>query len=221
MRLFNPLIVKSVYENCSFMDSSGGWTPGMAPHIIDLPCWALDLDYPTMTSCSGGRFTIQDAGDAPDMQEVQWQYPDMTMTWSMSAVNSFAFDFGRGSRQRRLGVYFHGVRGTLLADYSKREVVAEGDWMKDAKTVAESLPPSPGHEREWLDCLRSRKQPSCNPSYHGKIDVAIGLANLSMQVGRSIRFDPVADKIIDDNQAATLATPQYRDPWKFPTSYLS
>ena len=175
MRPFNSLIVKSAYENCSFMDYSGGWTPGMAPHIIDLPCWAMDLDYPAMTHCSGGRFTIQDAGDAPDMQEVHWQYPDLTMTWSMSAVNSFAFDFGRGSRQRRLGIYFHGVRGTLLADYGKREVVAEGDWMEDAKTVDESLPPSPGHEREWLDCLRSRAQPSCNPSYHGKIDVAIAL----------------------------------------------
>ena len=24
----------------------GGWTPGMAPHIIDLPIWALDLGVP-------------------------------------------------------------------------------------------------------------------------------------------------------------------------------
>ncbi len=53
MQPFNPLIVKSAYENCSFMPFSGGWTPGMAPHIFVLPVWALELGYPEMTCCSG------------------------------------------------------------------------------------------------------------------------------------------------------------------------
>ena len=52
LRPFNPLIVAGAYQNCSFMDFSGGWTPGMAPHIIDLPYWALQLDHPTVTCCS-------------------------------------------------------------------------------------------------------------------------------------------------------------------------
>ncbi|MGD8500945.1 MAG: Gfo/Idh/MocA family oxidoreductase, partial [Phycisphaerales bacterium] len=133
MRPFNPLIVRSSYNHCSFMAVSGGWTPGMAPHIIDLPVWALELGYPEITYCSGGRYLLQDAGDAPDVQEVLWQYPNFTMTWMMSLVNSFAFDFGRGKPARRLGIYFHGVNGTLYADYGVHEVVPEGDWLKDAK----------------------------------------------------------------------------------------
>jgi predicted dehydrogenase len=221
MRSFNRLIVNNAYEHCSFMAYSGGWTPGMAPHIIDLPYWALDLGFPIKTSCSGGRFTIRDLGDSPDMQEVQWQYPEMTMIWSMSMVNSFGFDFGRGPRTRRLGVYLHGVNGTLIADYGKHEVVTEGDWMEGMQTPEKSIPPSPGHEREWLDCLRSRKQPSCNPSYHYKIDAAIALANLSMRVGRTIEFDPATETIVGDPEAAKLATPEYRAPWKFPKAYLS
>ena len=92
--------------------------------------------------------------------------------------------------------------------------------MKDAKTPEKSIPPSPGHEREWLDCVRSRKQPSCNASYHHKIDVAIGLANLSLKGGRSIRFDPATQKIVGDNEAAKLAKPEYRHPWKFPEQYM-
>ena len=93
MRPYNPLIVNDAYTNCSFMPFSGGWTPGMAPHIIDLPVWALDLGYPTVTFSSGGRYTIRDAGDAPDTQEVVWQYGDFTMTWSMSLVNSYRLRF--------------------------------------------------------------------------------------------------------------------------------
>ena len=221
MRPFNELIVRSAFENCSFMDYSGGWTPGMAPHIIDLPYWALELGHPTTTSCSGGRFAIRDAGDAPDTQEVLWEYPGMTMAWSMSAVSSFGFDFGRGSLSRRLGIYFHGVDGTLFTDYGKHEVVSEGDRMQDAAPPEKSIPASPGHEREWLDCLRSREQPSCNVSYHYRMDVAIALANLSMKVGRTLHFDPRTEEIVGDNQAARLAKPEYRDPWKFPMEYLN
>ena len=117
MRPYNALITRSAYENCSFMQFSGGWTPGMAPHIVDLPFWALELGVPQRTSCTGGRYITQDAGDAPDTQEVVWQFPGKTLTWSMSTVNSYAFDFGSGTPARRLGIYFHGTNGTLYSDY--------------------------------------------------------------------------------------------------------
>ncbi len=220
MRPFNELIVRSAYENCSFMDYSGGWTPGMAPHIVDLPVWALELGLPIATSCSGGRFAIRDAGDAPDTQEVLWQYPGLTMAWSMSAVNSFGFDFGRGSIARRLGIYFHGLDGTMLANYSRHEIIPEGKSPKEAVKIEKPLAPSPGHEREWLDSLRSRKQPSCHVGYHYRIDVAIALANLSLKLGRTIHFDPRTESIVGDKEAAKLAVPSYRQPWQFPREYL-
>jgi hypothetical protein len=193
----------------------------MAPHIIDLPYWALALGVPTRTSCMGGRFTIDDAGDAPDVQEVKWEFPELIMTWSMNVVNSFAFDFGRGKPARRLGIYMHGVNGTLYANYGMHEVVPEGDRMNDLPPPEKSIPPSPGHEREWLDCMRSRSQPSCCVDYHYKIDLAINLANLSMKVGRDIRMDSSTHQIMGDSEAAKLALPEYRAPWKFPLEYVS
>ena len=221
MRPYNPLIVRDAYSNCSFMGFSGGWTPGMAPHIIDLPAWALDLGYPQVTYCSGGRYVLKDCGDAPDVQEVTWQYPNFTMTWMMSLVNSFAFDFGRGTRARRLGIYFHGVNGTLYSDYGKHQIVPEGDLLADATAPEKSIAASQGHEREWLDCIKSRRQPSCNPDYHCKVDVPICLANLSMRLNRAIHFDSATEKIIGDDEAARLSVPQYRAGWKFPAEYIS
>ncbi len=217
---YNSLLAANSFNHCSFMDYSGGWTPGMAPHIVDLPVWALDLGVPTMTSCSGGRYMVGGDGDAPDVQEVIWQYPQLTMTWMMSTCNSFAFDFGRGSPARRLGIYFHALRGTLFADYGKHEVVPEGKLLEDATPPEASIPPSPGHEREWLDSIKTRQQPSCNVNYHYKVDLALTLANLSYKLGRSVRFDPSTEQIVDDPQAAKLARPVYRDPWKFPEQYL-
>jgi len=221
MRRFNPLCVRDAYTHSSFWNFSGGWTPGMAPHILDLPVWALDLGLPEVTSSVGGRFTIRDPGDAPDTQEVTWQYAGLTMTWMMNLVNSYGFDFkGDGSISRRLGIYFHGLNGTLWTDYGSHTIQAEGDRLPDSTPPEKSIPPSPGHEREWLDCVKSRKDPSCSVDYHYRIDLAITLANLSQRLGRSVRLDPRSERIVGDPEAARLARPEYRAPWKFPAEYL-
>lgn len=221
MQPFNPNLVKDAFYHCFWMDFSGGWTPGMAPHIIDLPVWALDLGYPTEVSATGGRFIIKDDGDAYDNHEVIMRYPNLTMSWMQSSTNSYGFDFLRGQEsRRRLGIYFHGVNGTLQTDYDKHVILPEGDRMNGMQTPPKSIPPSPGHELEWLECIKSHKQPSCNPDYHVRVDVPIALSTLSLKLGRSIRFDPDKEKIIGDKDAEKLAIPEYRSPWKFPKEYL-
>ncbi len=220
MRPYNAILAANSYNHGSWMDFSGGWTPGMAPHIIDLPVWALELGYPTQVSCSGGRYVVEDDGDAYDTQEILWQYPGMTMTWMSTLANSYGFDLGSGTPARRLGIYFHGVNGTMHCNYGMHKIVAEGKRMEDMETPPKSIASSPGHEREWLDCIKTRKQPSCSVFYHSKIDVPLVLANLSYKLGRSIQFDPATQKIVGDAEAARLAIPEYRDPWKFPAEYL-
>jgi hypothetical protein len=139
----------------------------------------------------------------------------------MSTCNSFGFNFGRGQRTTRLGIYFHALNGTLMADvFGKYDVVAEGEFLSDAGPPPQSIPPFPGHEREWLNGIKSHQQPSCNADYHYKVDLALTLANLSYKLGRSVRFDEKTEKIVGDAEAARLARPVYRAPWKFPAEYL-
>jgi predicted dehydrogenase len=222
LRPFNPILAKDAYNHSSWTDYGGGWTPGMAPHIIDLPVWALDLGFPLKTSSAGGRYFLKDDGDAYDNHEVLWQYPNLTMTWMSSLTNSYGFDFeGDPKPQRRLGIYFHGANGTLAADYATLKLLPEGDKMKGLEAPPKSIPPSPGHEREWLDCVKSRQQPACSVFHHIHVDVPIVLSLLSLKLGRSIQFDPATEKIVGDSEAARLAVPKYRAPWKFPKHYLN
>ncbi len=220
---YNRMLVRDAYHHCSWMDYSGGWTPGNGPHMVDLPVRALNLGFPTTISASGGRFIVKDEGDAYDHHEVLWRYPNLTMTWMMSLTNSYGFDLhGEPKPQVRVGAYFHGVNGTLYTDYlGNFKVVPEGDLLNGKQTPPKSIPPSPGHEREWLDCIKSRQQPSCNPGYHVKVDVPLVLSVLSLKLGRSIRFDPNTERIVGDEEAARLAVPTYRAPWKFPAQYLA
>ncbi len=223
-RRFNALLFKDSAHHPSFMAYSNGWTPGMAPHLVDLPYWALELGHPTCTMSSGGRYLIKDCGDAYDFQEVLWQYPGFTMTWTTSLINSYAFDlqFQPGLHRRR-GIYFQGVNGTIIADYGYLKIVPEGDRMDDEvdlEKLAKAVPDSPGHHREWLDGIRSRKQPNCHVGYHYKVDVAINLAMMSLKLGRSVRFDPATETIPNDPEANKLLFPKYRDPWKIPAEYM-
>jgi hypothetical protein len=92
--------------------------------------------------------------------------------------------------------------------------------MKDMEIPPESIPSSPGQEIEWIECIKSREQPLCNPEYHIKVDLPIELSVLALKLGRSIKFDPEEEKIVGDKEAAKLAIPEYRAPWKFPVKYL-
>ena len=201
----------------------------MAPHITDLPIWAMELGYPTEVSATGGRFIIDDDGDAYDNHEVLFKYPGLTMTWMQSSTNSHGWAFqgmdkkGLGyetGARRRLGIYFHGSNGTLITDYNTHILIPEGDRMKGMETPPKSIASSPGQELEWLDSIKSRNQPGCNPEYHIKVDLPIQLSTLSMKLGRSIRFDPETEQIIGDENAANMAIPEYRGSWEFPKEYL-
>ena len=220
---YNRKLVENAYNHCSWMDYSGGWTPGNGPHMIDLPITALDLGFPLVTSSSGGRFVVRDDGDAYDHHEVLWQYPKLTLTWMMSLTNSYGFDLqGDPQPRTRLGAYFHGANGTLYSDYlGNFKLVSEGNGLKDKPIPAKSIAPSPGQEREWLDCVKSRQQPSCSVFHHVKVDVPIVLGLLAHQLGRSVRFDPQTESIVGDAEAARLALSEYRAPWKFPKEYLA
>jgi hypothetical protein len=92
--------------------------------------------------------------------------------------------------------------------------------MKGMETPAQSIAPSPGQELEWIECIKSRRQPSCNPGYHIRVNAPITLSVLAMKLGRSIKFDPDTESIVGDEEAAKLAIPEYRAPWKFPAEYL-
>lgn len=217
---YNKILAANAYNHGSWMKYSGGWTPGMAPHIIDLPIWAMGLKYPLATYSSGGRFFLDDDGDAYDNQEILWRYPDCTLHWFTSLTNSYGYDLHAGNApRRRLGIYFCGSNGTLFGDYGKYEIVPEGQRMEGKEPPPPSIPRSPGHEREWLDSIKSRKKPSCNPEYHVRLDAAVNLGLLSLELGRSVRFDPTAEKIVGDREAAEKAKPVYRDPWEFPEEY--
>jgi predicted dehydrogenase len=201
-----------------FEEYVGSWLHELGPHIVDLPVWALNLGEPLAVSASGGKYAATDISTIPDTMDVLWEYPGMTMTWMQMSSNSYNFDFGGPpDTGRRLGVLFHGTDGTLMADYGMHKLVPEGDRLKDVKLPEKSLPRSPGHEREFLDSVKSRKQPSCSFEAHLPLHTALNLGHVALKAGRKIHWDAQKGQVVGDREAQRIALPNYRSPWRLPS----
>src|SRR5208282_1022707 len=77
------------------------------------------------------------------------------------------------------------------------------------------------HFANFIDCVRSRKKEDLNaPIEEGHISAAlVHLANVSFRLGRSLRFDPATEQVIDDDEANRLLRDGergYRIPFEVP-----
>lgn len=66
------------------------------------------------------------------------------------------------------------------------------------------------HIQHFLDCVATGKTPISNVSSQHRSVSACHLANIAMRLGRSIRWDPEAEMIVDDSQAAAMISRQSR-----------
>jgi len=195
------------------------WLHEMGPHIVDLAFWAMELGEPKAVQAMGGRYAMKDIGTIPDTMEVTWEYDDFTVTWTNLCANSHGLTFqkpGDTNIGRRLGVSFHGVNGTLTADYGNQTLISEGDRLDESAIPEPWIPRSPGHDREFLNAIKSRELTSCDVEEHLPLAVALNLGNIAYKLGRRLEWDPETHRFINDDEANEHVIPDYRDPWKLP-----
>jgi predicted dehydrogenase len=199
-----------------FKDYVDSWLHELGPHIVDLPFWALQLDCPKAIAASGGRYATESIADVPDTMQVTWEWPELLMTWEMMQASSFNFGVGQPGKGRKLGILFHGKNGTLIANYGVCQVLDKDGKLVEGATYPQAEPLSPGHEREFIDSVKSRQECSCSFSRHLPMHTALNLAHLALKLGRKLQWDEAKWEVIGDPEANALLTPSYRAPYKLP-----
>ena len=165
----------------------------------------------------GGRFATDTIADVPDTMNVLWEYPDKTATFTMMQSNSFHFGVGRPHKGRHNGIIFHGMHATLtIVNYGTPEVLDRDGKVVEGVEYPQSVAPSPGQLREFIDGVKSRVDCSCSFASQLPMHTAMNLAHLSLQLGRQLRWDEAKWEVIGDPEAQRLITPEYRPPWKLP-----
>ena len=72
------------------------------------------------------------------------------------------------------------------------------------------------HMGIWLDCIRKRSAKGINVTAeigHRSATVC-HLANIGMELGRPLEWDPAAEQFVDDDEANRMANRPAREPWR-------
>ncbi|HID21755.1 MAG TPA: Gfo/Idh/MocA family oxidoreductase [Planctomycetaceae bacterium] len=110
--------------------------------------------------------------------------------------------------------------------------VGEGGWVEtgdsagiavEPKSLQRALPDFKrirgldvsAHARNFFDCVKTRKQPVCNPEVMRHSHIASHAAAIAWTLGRKLRFDPAKIEFLNDQEANSLRSRPLRDPWTY------
>ncbi len=209
-RPYNPN--RSHFKYRYFWDYSGGMFIDFWCHITDVVYWGLDLQAPKFVSATGRRalenLAEGDNAETPNHLEVQYEFPGLTMVWSMNPQGP------PGMEDWGIGAAFQGSEGTLVTDYTRHKIFVKGKEVVDFKRPDPSIPDSPGHIREFLNSIKSRELPTCDIEYGHRLNKGGLLGNIALRTGRRIAWDDAFERIVNDKEADRMVTRRYRKPWK-------
>ena len=70
------------------------------------------------------------------------------------------------------------------------------------------------HHSDWINCIRSRRQPSAHEEI-GHRSASLGhLVTIAFMLGRSLKWDPVQEEFVGDEAANRLRSRAMRAPWQ-------
>ncbi len=193
-----------------FWDYSGGTFIDFWCHISDVAFWALDLEAAQNISAAGGRFFLSDKTDCPDTVEAILEFPGLLYLYSFRPTPLPGFE-----HIGQIGCLFEGTQASLVTNYETHEVWARGKKVEDFPRPPESIPPSPGHLREFLDAIKTRNlETTCNFRYGHKVTKHGLLANIAYRTGHRLQWDDRQERFVGDGMAKQYLTRNFRKPWK-------
>jgi predicted dehydrogenase len=72
---------------------------------------------------------------------------------------------------------------------------------------------SDSHSGNFLDCVRTRKQPICDIETAHRSASAVLLGGIALQLQRKLKWDPQREQFINDDEANRLLSAAFRAPW--------
>jgi hypothetical protein len=133
-------------------------------------------------------------------------------------LNRGGWEGSCGGWRGSCGVCYEGDEGWVAtADgYSQPDVsnpALLGDFKKIVQDYLDRTQRAPSHVRNFFDCVKSRRQPVANPVVMHRSMTTVHAANICMWLRRDMRYDPVKEAFINDDEANRLRARAMREPW--------
>jgi myo-inositol 2-dehydrogenase / D-chiro-inositol 1-dehydrogenase len=170
-----------------YWDYEGGGLSDMGQHFFDPVQWVYGKDDTS---------PVEIEAHAPPA------HPEVTGMWGWVELKyadglTFVFD----SKEWGEPYDRKGPRKISLSDLGE----------EDRKKV-EAMP-DPEPMVTWAEAVKTRKQPGGHAEAAHRTSTLLNLANIAIRVGRKIRYDPVKEQVVGDEEANRLVDQPMRAPW--------
>ncbi|MBM3763563.1 MAG: Gfo/Idh/MocA family oxidoreductase [Acidobacteria bacterium] len=183
-----PVDAQRFFNWYYYYDYSGGLIIGQAAHIFDAIQWFMNSKAPLAVTTAGGQLNLKGA-EIPDTATVVLEFADNYMANFTLGYKAMRYHSSQDQMKQ-----FHGNKARL-------DVNREGWWLVPESTTPELKPSrqhvEPGnfaratrdHIRNFLDCIRSRKDPNATVENGLSTAIALVMTMESLRQGRRVRFD--------------------------------
>ena len=174
-------------------------------HSLDIARWALQVEFPTTVSSTGGRYYFDDDQETPDTHIVSFEFDNETqITWQGSSCNRNGSGFVKVFGENGM-VEFLGSGGYVVYDRGNKEIkrVTGGQGQSE-------------HIDNLVKAIRANDPQSLNSEIEigHRSTLLCHLGNISQRVGRILTCDTSNGHVLDDKEAMALWQREYHGEWK-------
>ena len=228
MRPYNMLVHPRRWR--AFMEYSNGIVGDMCIHMLDMVRWMLELGWPKQVSSAGGILVEKSSkANTPDTQTATFEYDDFNIVWQHRSYGHAP------DPEYPWGATIYGDKGTLKLSVHKYDFIPQGKGEKIHGDVVMELEEYPedktekdlerhvapairGHMLDLLGCIDNGGRPVADIEEGHISTTSCILANMAMELGRTLVWDAEKGMVVGDDEANRLMTRPYRAPWIHPNA---
>jgi len=173
--------------------------------------WGLGVDtLPEKITAMGGKFLWDDCKETPEVLSSTYLFPDQNKIIEFE-VRPWMTNLEDGAG---VGNIFYGTEGYMvIKGYDTYETYLGRD-----REPGPSNKAGGNHYANFIEAVRAHDRTILNgPVETVHLSSALAhLGNISYRLGRQLEFDPVTERFIDDDDANTMLTRPYREPFVIP-----
>jgi len=193
----------------STYDYSAGYQAGWGCHHVDIAQWGNGTDHTGPVEVeSRGSFPSEGICDCPTSWHSELLYANgVRLIFTSLDENAMGIRF-EGSKGR-----IHVNRGRIAAGPDTFKPVLQSK-LPAGYVHNSGRDSSPAHLRNFLDCVRSRKDPIAPVEVGHRTNIICNLSDIATRLKRKLQWDPKSEQFVDDDVANRMLSRKMRSPWQ-------
>jgi predicted dehydrogenase len=182
-----------------------GYITDWGAHFLDVAQWGAGMDDTTPVEVEAHDVKRRDKGiyDAPEEYRIEYRYANGVRVTLLSTTDPAKY-----------GTKFIGSEGWIFSENEKLQASNLDILRVKLKDSDVHLFESKNHHRNFIDAVISRGQVAAPAAIAQRAATTCYLGGISAALKRPLKFDPVAEKFVGDDEANGMLRKPMRDEWR-------